>query len=405
MVKLRDHQKRVLGQLRSGAVLQGGVGSGKSITSLAYYYKYELLGEFDPLTLPKNMTSLYIITTARKRDLLEWDKELTGFALSRDPEASIQGIKVVIDSWNNIRKYVDVKDSFFIFDEQRLVGSGAWVKAFLNITKNNNRWMLLTATPGDTWIDYAPVFIANGYYKNKTEFVVKHIVYSRFSKYPKIDHYINVEDLVRHRDSVLIPMDYKHDVKIFPVTRISDYDKKAMEIVSQKRWNIFTDKPIKNAGELCHVQRRIVNTHVSRLAILEEVQQFHPKLIVFYNFNYELELLRDFLRKSKIKFSEWNGQKHEPIPGTDNWVYLVQYTAGAEGWNCIETNAILFFSQNYSYKIKTQAEGRINRLNTPFNELFYYYVRSESRIDDSIFDALKKKRNFNEKDYEARFAS
>lgn len=405
MVELRDHQKRVLDQLRTGVILQGGVGSGKSITALAYYYIYELCGSINPLTLPKNDKPLYIITTAKKRDTLEWDGECARFCLSTNQDVSIGQVKVVVDSWNNISKYVDVEDAFFIFDEQRLVGSGAWVKAFLKITKKN-RWILLTATPGDTWMDYAPIFIANGFYKNRTEFIIKHVVYSRFAKYPRIDHYINTEDLIRYRDRIVVQMSYQHFVKIHrPPLEKAEYDEKAMQLIVKKRWNVFENKPIKNAGEFCFVQRKLVNSDPSRLELLNQVYTKHKKVIVFYNFDYELTILRNFLEENRIHYSEWNGHHHNAIPSGDAWVYLVQYTAGAEGWNCITTNAMFFYSLNYSYRIKIQAEGRINRLNTPFHDLYYYYAISDSFIDKSISKAIENKRNFNEKDYEASFAS
>jgi hypothetical protein len=403
MVELREHQKRVLDQLRTGVILQGGVGSGKSLTALAYYYIYMIGGSINPPRAPIGNMTLCIITTAQKRDKLEWDGECAKFSLSRNQDVSINGIKVIIDSWNNIGKYTDLENVFFIFDEQRLVGSGAWVKSFLKITKKN-KWILLTATPGDTWIDYAPVFIANGFYKNRTQFIIQHVVYSRFTKYPKINHYINTDELIKHRDSIVVQMSYHHKLRIHKKDLIADYDKTVMEKVTKLRWNPFTDKPIRNAGELCYTQRRVVNSDPSRLELLREVHSEHPKLIVFYNFNYELYMLRDFLDSNGVTYSEWNGHHHNALPKTDRWVYLAQYTAAAEGWNCIETNAIFFYSQNYSYKIKVQSEGRINRLNTPFSDLYYYYVKSDAQIDKSIAKALENKRNFNEKEYESSFA-
>lgn len=403
MVELREHQKQVLDQLRTGVILQGGVGSGKSITALAYYYIYELGGTINPLSEPKCKKKLIIITTAQKRDKLEWDGELSKFSLSTNRAASIGMISVVIDSWNNIGKYTEVEDAFIIFDEQRLVGSGMWAKSFLKIAKNN-RWILLTATPGDTWIDYAPVFIANGFYKNRTEFIIKHVVYKRYSKYPQIEKYINCDELVAHRDSIVIPMAYHHKIDIHKEELLAKHDKKLMEKVVAKRWNIFKNQPIRNAGELCFVQRELVNLDPSRLSLLKETHDKHPTLIVFYNFNYELFLIRAFLEENNIPYAEWNGHNHDAVPETKDWIYLVQYTAGAEGWNCIETNAILFYSQNYSYKVKIQAEGRINRMNTLHTDLFYYYIKSDSSIDRSIARALDNKRNFNEKEYEASFA-
>lgn len=399
-IELYEHQKIALDMLKSGSILCGGVGSGKSRTALAYYFVKECEGKikingqggFSSMKKPKD---LYIITTARKRDTLEWGKDFGPFLLSTNPELSNCNVNVFVDSWNNIAKYADVKNCFFIFDEQRVVGSGAWVKSFIKITKNNN-WLLLTATPGDTWMDYIPVFVANGFYKNRTEFLRRHVVYNHFSKYPKIDHYVELARLVNLRRQVLINMEYvkpttAHNKQI-PVS----YDKEIMDKLVIKRWNVFENKPIKDVSELCYLMRKVVNSDPTRIDAVRKLIQEQPRTIIFYNFNYELELLRKLGTEFNRPTAEWNGHKHELIPKEDSWIYLVQYTAGAEGWNCVETNCIIFYSQNYSYKTMIQAAGRIDRLNTPFSDLYYYHIRSNAVIDLAIAKALKKKKNFNE---------
>lgn len=402
-INFYDHQKTAIEKLRSGSILCGGVGTGKSITAIGYYFLKECggnlkingKGEFSPMKHPKD---LYIITTARKRDTLDWERECVPFLLTRERETSISGVKVVVDSWNNIHKYINVKDAFFIFDEQRVVGTGVWVKSFLKITKSN-KWILLSATPGDTWMDYVPVFIANGFYKNRTEFIRRHVVYNRFTKYPKIDRYVETKYLEKIRNSIVIIMHYEkltipHDEEIFV-----SYDKEKFDEVSIKRWNVFENKPIKNINELCYTLRKIVNSDISRINAVRNIYKIKNKIIVFYNFNYELDLLKKLCEKNKIKYSEWNGHKHEPIPKDDKWIYLVQYAAGAEGWNCIETDTIVFYSQNYSYKIMKQSGGRIDRLNTPFRDLYYYHILSNSSIDKAIKKTLRNKTNFNESSY------
>lgn len=388
-IELFDYQKKAIEKLGSGSILCGGVGSGKSRTSLAYYY------------LKENNKNLYIITTARKRDTLDWEKELIPFNLSTKKELNNKNISVIIDSWNNIKKYISIENSFFIFDEQRVVGSGTWVKSFLKITKNNN-WILLSATPGDTWMDYVPVFIANNFYKNRTEFIRKHVVYNNFSKYPKIDHYIECGILIKLKNKILVTMEYFKKTKSIYKTIYTDYNKELYETALKKRWNIYKNEPIQTITDLFLILRKIVNSDYSRIQNLNNLLITHKKIIVFYNFNYELEILKYFCLQNNISFSEWNGFKHEMIPKTNSWLYLVQYIAGAEGWNCIETNTIVFYSQTYSYKIKTQAAGRIDRLNTPYNTLYYYDFVSKSKIDLAIASSLSKKQNFNEKIFEKK---
>lgn len=395
MIKLYDYQIDAVNKLKNGSILCGGVGSGKSLTSLAYYFK-EQGGDLQPYRKMQNPRDLIIITTARKRDDLEWEGELANFGLSTTPEANGYSNTIVVDSWNNIKKYKEVHGAFFIFDEQRVVGSGAWVKAFLNIARKN-QWILLSATPGDTWADYIPVFVANGFYKNKTEFVRRHVVFSRFTKYPRIDRYLETGRLIRLRNSILVDMDFKRQTVSHHEDVYVRYDIDKYKAAGKNRWNPFTNEPIRDASGLCYVWRRIVNEDESRQIAVLELFEDHPKMIIFYNFNYELDILRGlFDGIDGVEVAEWNGHKHQPVPTGKSWVYLVQYTAGAEGWNCIKTDTIVFYSQNYSYKVMQQAAGRIDRLNTPYTDLYYFHLKTRSGIDLAISKALREKRNFNE---------
>ena len=393
---LYDYQIAAVEKMHNGCILNGGVGSGKSRTGLYYYFK-EQGGSIDQDYIPmKNPKDLYIITTAMKRDSLEFEGELANFLISKNPEVSYYKNKVVIDSWNNIKKYADTKNSFFIFDEDRVTGKGVWVKSFLKISRSNN-WIILSATPGDTWEQYIPVFIANGFYRNKTEFTREHIIYSRFTKYPKIDRYINTGKLIRLRNQILIDMDFtRHTIPHHEDIYVR-YDISKYKDAIRTRWDPFKNEPIQQASGLCYVLRRIVNSDESRQVSLFEIFEKHPRMIVFYNFDYELDILKGMYFGDDCDIAEWNGHKHQPIPQSDKWVYLVQYTAGCEGWNCTKTDTIVFYSQNYSYKVLEQASGRIDRLNTPFRDLYYYHLKTRSGIDLAISKALSEKKEFNEK--------
>lgn len=395
---LRKYQREAVDKLKNGAILRGSVGSGKSLTGLAYFLEKECDGTLDDEIMLNNPKDLYIITTARKRDELDWDEECANFGLSRNTKVSLYGIGVTIDSWNNIKKYKKVEDAFFIFDEQRVVGYGAWAKTFIKISKKN-RWILLSATPGDVWTDFIPVFIANGFYKHKTEFVRKHVVYNRFTKYPKIERFIHTGILIKYRNQIQVEMNYENENNQIHKDVIVEYDKSKYKKIVKKRWDIYEEEPIKNVSKLFHLMRRVVNSHPQRARAAKDIIQRHDRVIVFYNFNYELDILRSIGNQIDKVFAEWNGHKHEPIPEKDKWLYLVQYTSGAEGWNCVETNVIVFYSQNYSYKIMNQAAGRIDRLNTPYEKLYYYHLRSNAPIDKAINKATSKKKKFHEKDY------
>jgi len=395
---LYDHQREAIDRMANGCILCGGVGSGKSRTALAYYYR--LSGgdpdadEYVPMDDPP--LDLYIITTARKRDTLEWEGELIPFLLSTHPDINIYRHSIAIDSWNNIEKYRDVKDAFFIFDEQRVVGRGAWVKSFLRIARAN-RWILLSATPGDTWSDYIPVFVANGFYRNRSDFNDQHIVWNPHANWPKVDRYLNMGRLIRLRSRVLVDMDFMRRTVPHHEDVLVSYDASAYRNILRTRWNPWNDLPIENAAEFWRCLRRVVNSDESRQTALLEILEKHPKAIIFYNFDYELDILRGLYYGEGAEIAEWNGHKHQPIPDGGRWVYLVQYTAGAEGWNCITTDTVIFYSQTYSYKVLAQACGRIDRLNTPYTDLYYYHLKSKSSIDIQIARALKEKKDFNER--------
>ena len=402
-IGLYDYQIDAVNRMRNGCILNGGVGSGKSRTALAYYY---LRNNGDPSSLcgddyipmgdpPKD---LYIITTARKRDTKEWEADMVPFLLSTNPEINLYSNKITVDSWNNIKKYKDITDAFFIFDEDRVTGSGVWANSFLKIAKSNE-WIILSATPGDCWMDYLAVFIANGFYKNKTEFLREHVVYSRFSKFPKIDRYLNTGRLIRLRNRILIDMDFHRDTIPHHEDVYVSYDTTAYKDICRTRWNPWDNKPIENASEFCYSLRKIVNSDEARQVALLEIIENHPRAIIFYNFDYELDILKSIHYGDDFEIAEWNGHKHQEIPKGDKWIYLVQYNAGNEGWNCIRTDTIIFYSQNYSYKIMIQAAGRIDRLNTPYKDLYYYHIKSRSGIDLAISKALKNKKQFNERKF------
>lgn len=396
-VQLYDYQMDAVTKMKNGCILCGGVGSGKSRTSLAYYYILNggKVNQKTTVKMKKHPMDLYIITTARKRDTLEWEGELGPFLMSTHPEINAYKNKIVVDSWNNVQKYKDVKKAFFIFDEQRVVGSGAWVKAFLRITKSN-QWILLSATPGDTWQDYIPVFIANGFYKNRSEFIREHVIYSRFCKFPKVDRYINTGRLIRLRNNILIDMDFNRKTIAHHEDVWCDYNVLLYKRLHKERFDVWKDEPFQSAGELCYGLRKVVNSDESRLDAVLDIFKKRGRVIIFYNFDYELEMLKSVNYGKNVEVAEWNGHKHQPIPDSRNWVYLVQYNAGNEGWNCIKTDTIIFYSQNYSYKVMVQAAGRIDRLNTPYLHLYYYHLKSRSGIDLAIARALKDKKKFNE---------
>jgi hypothetical protein len=391
-------------------------------------------------------------------------------------------------------------------------------------------------------MDYVPLFIANGFYKNRTAFKRQHVVYNTFTKFPKIDRYIEVGRLARLRSQILVEMPFERHTRRRYVEVDLPYDKVLLDRVLKDRWHVYEDRPLRDIAEMFLVARKVVNSDPSRLEMVKELWKSHPRLIVFYNFNYELYALRslaesfgmgigsktttdhisnsattsiamstagsngstsgssislvensrgissEWMRKQNVGYdpsqqnnagwntdtvttssssqtpgvigsgptatkqrlsrtsfatmpssllgnegsptaasystsgtpstrypqsseassaipevAEWNGHRHQPVPESSSWIYLVQYTAGAEAWNCVTTDAMAMYSQTYSWKTREQAYGRIDRLNTPFKDLWYYGFTSESFVDQAIARSLKGKENFNVKKYSSMF--
>lgn len=371
MFELLEHQREAIAKLHTGSVLVGDVGSGKSITALAYAAKNH----------PK--LDIIVITTARKRDSGEWYADAMKMSLRQT---------LIVDSWNNIKEYVG-RDAFFIFDEQRVVGGGAWVDAFLEITSMED-WILLTATPADVWMDLVPIFIANGYFKNKTQFNKEHVVFSRFAKYPKVERYLDEWVLEKYRDEIYVEMYLERHTKRVDHIVDVEFDLAEQQLLYRDRWNPEENRPIKDAGEMMRLLRKSTNLHPSRLEAVKKISAKHPRIIVFYNHDPELHVLRTLMTELDIPVAEWNGHYHQPIPFGDRWIYLVQYQAGAEAWNCTTTDTIVFYSLPYSYRNLHQAKGRIDRMNTPYETMNYYILKSRSIIDQAIWRALHRKKNF-----------
>ena len=191
-------------------------------------------------------------------------------------------------------------------------------------------------------------------------------------------------------------MDFHRDTVSHHEDIVVTYDIQTYRDVVRNRWNIFKDEPIENASEFCNTLRQVVNSSQSRQLAVMEIFEKHPRAIIFYNYDYELDILKNICYGPGVEIAEWNGHKHQPIPQCKSWVYLVQYNAGAEGWNCVKTDTIIFYSQNYSYKIMVQASGRIDRMNNTFKDLYFYHLKSKSGIDLAISRALGEKKKFNE---------
>lgn len=377
--KLRPAQRDAVDRMHDGCVLLGRTGSGKTMTALGYWLKVHA------------QQDLYVVTTPAKRDAMEWEGDSAKLGQYLPPERVV--------SWNKIKDFEYLESAFVVFDEQRVSGSGKWVKSFLKIAKSND-WILLSATPGDVWIDWLPLFIANGFYRTRTQFTDRHVIWDPHTRYPRIKRYIEEDRLERCQEAICVYLASPNPISRMVHDELVSYDSRKYAEVTRKRWNPFEVRPMMDAGELCRVQRRIVLENVCREEALERLLKGHPRALVFYSYNYELEAIKAVCERLGRSYGQRNGHRHDPVPvSKEPWVYIVQYQS-ADAWNCISTNIAILYSLPYSWRQQEQAMGRIDRMNTPFDELHYYRLMTDSTIDNAILACLDRKETFNERVYE-----
>ena len=200
---------------------------------------------------------------------------------------------------------------------------------------------------------------------------------------------------MKFKKEILVNMDDDKATKQWHIDLTCSYDPVLYNAYADSRWNFEEDMPIMNASKLVYMLRKVCNSDPSRLEKLYEICQSHPKLIIFYQFDYERDLITCMLSFKGIPYAEYNGHIHQPIPTGDRWAYVV-HLSSSEGWNCIETDTVVFYSLSYSYRAYVQACGRTDRRTTPFQDLYYYRLKSASKIDKAIMDAHRRKKKFNE---------
>ena len=176
-----------------------------------------------------------------------------------------------------------------------------------------------------------------------------------------------------------------------------DYDHDLYKWVVKNRMDPWTNEPLRDAGGVCRILRKVVSDNDWRSDETLRLLASHERVIVFYNYDYELERILAVADRDGRPSAQWNGHRHDPVPRGERWIYICQYTSAAEGWNCTDTDTVLFWSLNYSWRVMEQCEGRIDRLNTPYSRLRYYFLESKSSIDEAIRRSLSLKKVFNER--------
>lgn len=150
-------------------------------------------------------------------------------------------------------------------------------------------------------------------------------------------------------------------------------------------------------------QRQLASQYNSNKTTMlrDLLESTNDRVIVFYNFNEELEKIEDMCIRMERPVSVVNGQRKDLkcYEKDQDSVTLIQYQAGAMGLNLQKANKIIYFSLPLSSELFEQSKKRIHRIGQK-NSCFYYYLITERSIEEKIYEVLGQRRDFTNKLFE-----
>lgn len=393
-------QEKILNKSKENYLFHLGTGTGKTIIALHHYIKYSY-----PL-------DLIIIAPAVKVKEGGWDREIK-FVFN---ELGLEMPKYEVVSYSKLKKYV-AKKGHYIFDECHYIKNSTSLRGKISkelVKKYATCFSLLSATPASKWEEWCNYFILWGICKNKTEFYKRYVVMGR-QRYGSIEFntvvgYQNTELLKEHikrrtskkytvNDMVEMP-DLIEQYIEFKCS--SEYKKIKNDRIMESNGSIIKLDTISKLYSTLRQQANITD----KLEYLEYIINSNEEdnVLIFYNFNYEKDMIINYLKSKKIKVDYIiNGvTKNYPIKENfeliNNTVTLVQIQAGGTGIELTYINKVVYFSPTYSYQDYIQSIGRAYR-NGQENKVLVYKFKVLNSIETDIWECLERKEDFNERLY------
>lgn len=136
-------------------------------------------------------------------------------------------------------------------------------------------------------------------------------------------------------------------------------------------------------------------------AFRDLVESTNDRLIVFYNFNAELEKLWDIANECNKPVSVVNGKERDTFNYTrdENSITFIQYQAGAMGLNLQKANRIIYYTPPLSSELFEQSKKRIHRIGQG-KTCFYYYLTCKGSVEEKIYKTLAMRKDFTDKLFE-----
>ncbi|MBL0992197.1 MAG: DEAD/DEAH box helicase [Escherichia coli] len=415
-MKLFDYQKEAIENFESKPLNLSDVGTGKSYMSIGSYVKSEC-------------SKLLIICLAPKVNDFVEDSEIFNLNVTalnkgtkKNKELLSESNLVAISfesSWRltELNKWVD-KDTFIIIDESHKVSvsKSKVTKFVMGLSKRAKYNYLCTATPVsngklENW--YPQLFISNVFRKPKKEFeqlfVIKQMRQMGSMRFMQITGYRNEHLLEQMIDEASVK--YKRDKGYLPEDYVYKTKKPAMYNKLKKSRLYKDDNDLRveldNSSKLFNSLRQVshgflngISKQVSKEPFerLDAILETHnnERVVIFYNYKWEAEMLKQLLDKLKRPYGEYNGSVKDlkPFKNNDNGVVLAQYKSASTGINdFVISNVMVFNSMPLSSTEYLQAKGRTDRHGQDKTPL-YYHIVPDTPIEKKIFSVVTNGKDF-----------
>lgn len=130
-------------------------------------------------------------------------------------------------------------------------------------------------------------------------------------------------------------------------------------------------------------------------AFKDLISSTEDRVVVFYNFKKEFEILKGICEvlEKPVSYINGDGTDLKNYEVKNNTVTLVQYQAGATGINLQRANKVIYHSLPLSSELWMQSKKRIHRIGQS-RTCFYYYLITKNSIEEKILDVLKERQDF-----------
>lgn len=415
-ITLFDYQKEAIENYKEKSFNLSDTGVGKTVMALGSFIESKCKKLLVICLAPK------VVDFAEDGVLMNVDITPLNRGSKKNKELLAESDKVAISFesvWRipEFLKWVD-EDTFIIIDESHKVAntSSKVTKYVMKLSKKAKYTYLCTATPisNGKYEQYYPQLKMLGVYNGTKKeyynmFVDERMTRMGGSQFMQITGYRNIDLLENMVNQCSV--NYKRDKPYLPEDYVYKTKKPAMFNKLKKNRMYKTDNgeviELDNSSKLFNALRCVshgfllgINKQVSKEPFerLQAILETHnnERVVIFYNYNIELEMLKQLLSKLKRPTSEYNGARKDlkEFKGKYNGVVLAHYKSASTGINdFVISNVMVFNSLPLSSIELTQSKGRIDRQGQGKKPM-YYFIIPDTPVEKKIFEQITNGKDF-----------